>query len=161
VVCLLSPYLFGARLNVLWWGRHGNASDEIAPGVWLGRRPRRQDRDRTGIASLVDLVAELPVDIEGVGYRSVPMLDMVVPTVVQLNRAVRAIDDLSEMRPTLVFCAVGYSRSAATVAAWLIASGKATSVDEAIVQIRTRRPRIVLGTEHRARLEEWHRCRTA
>jgi protein-tyrosine phosphatase len=81
----------------------------------------------------------------------------VVPGVAQLNAAVAAIDELAGSRPTLVCCAAGYSRSAAAVAAWLIASGRAASVDESIALIRAHRPRIVLGPADRARLEEWRR----
>jgi len=87
------------------------------------------------------------------------MLDLLVPDFLQLEAAVQAIDELSTARPTLVCCAGGYSRSAAAVAAWLLASGKSATVDEAIYQIRARRPRIVLGPAHRARLEEWNQAR--
>jgi protein-tyrosine phosphatase len=160
VIGLLAPYLFGAWLNYLWWARNETASDEIVSGIWLGRLPRRTDRDRSRIASLVDLAAELPVDTSGVGYRAVPMLDRVVPEVAQLHAAVAAIHELEGSRPTLVCCAAGYSRSAAAVAAWLIASGRASSVDESIACIRARRPRIVLGPADRARLEEWNRARS-
>ena len=159
VICLLGPYLFGAWLNLLWWARNETASDEIVSGIRLGRLPRRVERDQNGIASLVDLVAELPVNTYEVRYRSVPMLDRVVPGVAQLNAAVEAIHDLEGNRPTLVCCAAGYSRSAAAVAAWLVASGQAASVDESIAWIRARRPRIVLGPADRARLEEWSRAR--
>jgi len=76
-----------------------------------------------------------------------------------LNAAVEAINDLQGNRPTLVCCAAGYSRSAAAVAAWLVASGRAASVDESIAWIRARRPRIALGPADHARLEEWNRAR--
>jgi hypothetical protein len=157
VMGLLGPYLFGALLNLLWWARHETASDEIVSGIRLGRLPRRAERDQAGIASMVDVAAELPVDASGIRYRAVPMLDRVVPGVAQLNAAVAAIDELAGSRPTLVCCAAGYSRSAAAVAAWLIASGRAASVDESIALIRAHRPRIVLGPADRARLEEWRR----
>jgi protein-tyrosine phosphatase len=157
VICLLGPYLFGAWLNLLWWARNETASDEIVNGIRLGRLPSRAERDRDSIASLVDVAAELPLDTTGVRYVSIPMLDRVVPGVAQLNGAVDAINCLEGSRPTLVCCAAGYSRSAAAVAAWLVASGRAASVDESIAWIRARRPRIVLGPADRARLEEWSR----
>jgi membrane-associated phospholipid phosphatase len=153
VICLLGPYLIGAYLNHLWWARRETASDEIVTGIWLGRLQRPAERDR--IHSMVDVTAELPVDIAGIRYCPVPMLDRLAPEVSQLNAAVEAIDDLEGERPTLVCCAVGYSRSAAAVAAWLMASGRAASVDESIAQIQAWRPRIVLGSADRARLEEW------
>jgi protein-tyrosine phosphatase len=159
VIWLLGPYLIGAWLNLRWWARQETASDEIVPGVRLGRLPRPAERDQAGIASLVDLAAELPVDTAGIRYVWVPMLDRVAPGVAQLNAAVDAIGELEGHRPTLVCCAAGYSRSAAAVAAWLMASGRVATVDESIAWIRARRPRIVLGSAERARLEEWRRAR--
>jgi protein-tyrosine phosphatase len=105
------------------------------------------------------MTAELPADAAGVVYRAVPVLDLVVPTVEQLDAAVDAIAELKWERPTLVCCALGYSRSAASLAAWLTASGKAASVSDSIALISARRPHIALGRSHRARLEEWYRAR--
>jgi protein-tyrosine phosphatase len=87
------------------------------------------------------------------------MLDLVAPTVEELETAVGAIEELKSRRPTIVCCALGYSRSAAAVAAWLTASGKSASPSESIALIRTRRPRIVLGSAQRARLNEWLQTR--
>ena len=81
------------------------------------------------------------------------MLDLVVPSLEQLRRAVNAIEAMP--RPTLVFCALGRSRSAVSVAAWLIATGRAASVDAALEHIRARRPQVYLHSGHRQRLEEW------
>ena len=47
----------------------------------------------------------------------------------------------------LVNCALGYSRSAAAVATWLIVSGKAEGADAAVAAIRIVRPHIVLDTD--------------
>jgi protein-tyrosine phosphatase len=158
---LLAPYLAGARLNQRWWARNEKLRDEIVPGIWLGRLPWRAERDMAAIASMVDVAAELPVDVSGVEYRAVAMLDMVAPEIGQLDAAVKAIEELEHARPTLVGCALGYSRSAAAVAAWLVASGRAGTVDEAIDCIRAGRPRIVVRQGHRERLKEWHRGRMA
>lgn len=155
-VCLAGPYLGGAWLNYRRMARHAHAFDEIADGVRVGRLPGPREHEN---ASIVDLTSELSFDPNGIAYRSVPMLDLLVPELGELDAAVRAIEELSTVRPTLVCCAGGYSRSAATVAAWLLASRRAATVDEAVAQIRARRPRIVLGAAHRARLEEWNQAR--
>ena len=55
--------------------------------------------------------------------------------------------------PLLVCCALGYSRSATAVAAWLLHSGRATTVDEALTIIRTARADVVLHPAHREALE--------
>jgi protein-tyrosine phosphatase len=159
MVCLLAPYLAGAWLNSRWWTRMDTAAHEIAGGVWLGRLPRRTERDAQAIASVVDLTAELPADTSQIVYRGIPMLDSVVPSVERLEAAVQAIEDLERNRPTLVCCALGYARSAAASAAWLVASGRAASVNQAIESIQARRWRIVLGPAQRRRLEEWARAK--
>lgn len=144
MMALLAPYLAGAWINSRWQTRNQMPAQEIADRVWLGRMPRRAERDALGIASLVDVTAELPADTAGITYRCVPMLDLLAPTVGQLESAVQAIQDLKSERPTLVCCALGYSRSAAAIAVWLVASGRARTMNEAVEYVRARRPMIVL-----------------
>jgi membrane-associated phospholipid phosphatase len=153
---LLAPYLAGARLNSRIWTRRHPEPDEISDGVWLGRIPDRCGRvQRPPFASIVDLSAELPLDIRGLAYRHIAVLDLTVPDVEQIERAATTITELQDQRPTLVCCALGYSRSALAVAAWLLASGRAPSIDDALALIRLARPQIVLGDRHRQRLAEW------
>ena len=156
---LLAPYLGVAWLNSRLWTCKATQADEITDGIWLGRLPGKAERNEKAIASIVDLTAELPVDTTGIVYRGVPMLDLVAPAVEELDAAVTSIDDLSSKRPTLICCALGYSRSAAALAAWLTASGRSPSISESIALVRTRRPRIALGSTQRARLNEWSQTR--
>jgi hypothetical protein len=153
---LLAPYLAVAHLNCLIRSRGHAPANEIADGVWLGRSIGRRERERFGFASVVDVAAEL----SGVGlrpaerwaaqrpaplpYRSVPMLDLVAPSERQLAAAVKAVNQLESRRPTLVCCALGLSRGAAVVAAWLVATRRAPTKAAAIEAIRARRPEIVL-----------------
>src|SRR5207247_924060 len=161
MVWLLAPYLGAAWLNSRLWTRRESAANEITNGIWLGRLPRKIERNGPAIASIVDLTAELPINTTGIVYRGVPMLDLAVPTLGQLDAAVNAIEELESSRPTLVCCALGYSRGAAALAAWMTASGKTRSLNESIELIRARRPKIALNREQRARLEEWHHARGA
>jgi protein-tyrosine phosphatase len=155
MIPLLAPYTAAKWIHLRWWTRGQPLAQEIADGVWLGRFPQRRERDAVRIASMVSLAAELPADTSGVVARSVPMLDLVVPTSEQLQAAVAAIDDLQASRPTLVFCALGYSRSAMSVAAWLVARHTAASADAAIAFIQSRRPAVVFTARHREQLEQW------
>lgn len=156
---LLAPYRAAAWLNSRWWTWGQPAAQEIVPGVWLGRVPARQERERLRIASVVEVAAELPINARGVACRRVPMLDLIVPAARDLEAAVSAIEDLKTSRPTLVCCALGYSRSAMAAAAWLVASRTAPSVDSAIALLRAGRRRVVLTPAHRTRLEEWAHAR--
>jgi protein-tyrosine phosphatase len=153
---LYAPYLAGAWLNSRIWTRRHPQPDLIVDGVWLGRLPSRYDLAAGAVPSLVDVCAELSVQTAHLtAYRAVPMLDMIVPEVAQIERAAQAISDLQARRPTLVCCALGYSRSAVAVAAWLIKSQRAASVAEAIEKIQAARPQIVLSAAHRQQLQEW------
>ena len=143
----IAPYVLAAWLSSRWFTRGEAPAQEIAGGVWLGRIPRRAERQAMGFRSVVDLTAELPFDSAGIAYRSILLLDMLRPTAGQLESAVAAIQCFAGARPTLVNCALGYSRSAAAVAAWLVATGRARSSGEAVAFIRARRPSIVLAAE--------------
>lgn len=147
----LAPYLAAAFVNSRLWTRQAPRPVEIAPGVWLGRLPTPGELEKSGFRSLVDLSAELPIATGGRAYRAVPMLDLLAPEPEQLTAAAGAIEKLEEARPTLVFCALGYSRSAATVAAWLLATGRSAGAQEAIAKIAAVKE-IVLGPAHLAAL---------
>lgn len=136
------PYTLLAWVNSRLWNSKTN---EVANGVWVGRP------DTEGFRSIVDLTGELPLRAD----RHVPMLDLALPSCEQLSAAVAAIDSLSGQRPTLVCCALGYSRSAASVAAWLIASGYSSSVEEAVKTVRNARPKVVLHPAMVERLTQW------
>jgi protein-tyrosine phosphatase len=140
---LLAPYLAGAWLNSRWWTRSCAPASAVLPGLWIGRLPTRAERDALGVRAVVDVTAELPCNSHGVHYFSVPQLDLILPSAGQLQRAVQAIESALPRGPVLVCCALGFSRSAAAVAAWLAASGRARDMAEAVEQVRRARPSVV------------------
>jgi hypothetical protein len=152
---LLSPYIAAAKVNSWCWGRNESPADEIVPGLWLGRVMTARERKRMQIASVVNLAPELPIDTRGVNFHSVPMLDLLVPSAAELDAAVNAIEQLRTERPTLISCALGYSRSAIVTSAWLLAIRVAPTVDSAIDMVRKRRRRVALNASHRDRLKSW------
>jgi Dual specificity phosphatase, catalytic domain len=86
-------------------------------------------------------------------YRSVPVLDLTVPSAADLRASVEAIEEGRRKGPVLVCCALGYSRSAAAVVAWLLTTERAGTVALAMDTVRRARPSMVLASEHRAALE--------
>ena len=68
-------------------------------------------------------------------------------------KAAHAIERLRAGGPLLVCCALGYSRSATAVAAWLLNTGRAATVEQALTIIRTARADVVLHPAHRQALE--------
>ena len=148
----LLPYLAAAFLNSRLWTRASPKPKEVVDGVFLGRAPTRGDLRAESFRALVDCAAELPISPAGYDYRTVPMLDLLLPEKDQLEAAAAAIEASQAARPTLVFCALGYQRSALAIAAWLLRSGRAMSVDQAVALLERAQPRIVIGPPQRAAL---------
>ena len=142
---LHAPYLAAAWINSRWWTRHAPHPVHIADGVWLGRVPAA--RDVGAFATIIDCCAELPAP-RGVHVSAHPMLDLATPETDTLQRAADAIETARLSGDVLVCCALGYSRSAAAVAAWLLGTGRADSVEAAIRQAQLARPSIVLRDRH-------------
>ncbi|PWB28982.1 serine/threonine protein phosphatase [Stenotrophomonas sp. SPM] len=143
---LLAPYLAAAWINSRLWTRSAPQPVEVAGGVWLGRIPCAALP--APLRGVVDACAELSCKAPGAAYASVPMLDLVVPTPAQLAEAADAIEALRAQGPLLVCCALGYSRSAASVATWLLRTGRVRSAAEAVARVRAARPSIVLHDVH-------------
>jgi protein-tyrosine phosphatase len=139
---LLAPYLAAAFVNSRLWTRREPAPAAIADDVWLGRIPRRSEAGR--FAAVVDLCAELPRGGAHGRWTCIPMLDLVTPDPENLRDAAAAIERERSAGPLLVCCALGYSRSAASVATWLVTSNRQPTVGDAIERIRKARPRIVI-----------------
>lgn len=149
---LYAPYLLAAWLNSRWWTRRAPQPVEVATGVWLGRVPAKGERQ--AFAHVVDVSAELSLPDAHAGDVVRPMLDVVAPTSPELVQVAGAIEAVRGRGAVLVCCALGYSRSAASIAAWLLHSRRVRTVDEAIGVVRRVRPGVVLTGAHRASLEQ-------
>ena len=155
ITLLFAPYLLGAWINSRLWTRKHPAPDAIADGVWLGRLPRAHEMHNTQFAALVDLTAELAAPRGNWLYAGLPMLDLIAPEPGQLTLAAQHIEALRQRGPVLVCCALGRSRSACAVIAWLLLTRRITTLDAAEALLRTQRPAVVIGPEHRAALARW------
>lgn len=156
---LLAPYLLGAWINSRLWTRRHPQADEVADGVYLGRVPGR--RQASLFTAIVDLSAELPclaVSRPALTtpqhYQSLPTLDLIAPDRETLQQAAKAIEHCQRQGPVLVCCALGYSRSASAVAAWLLLSGRCASAEQAQALIRQARPGVVLQPAHQLALQQ-------
>lgn len=146
---LFGPYRLGAAINAWAWTRHLPARVEVVPGVWLGRRPSHHEWLAAGRPRLVSLCAELPLHAGAqTAGRCLPLLDLVVPAQGRLQRAAHLIESqrgAGVHEPVWVCCALGFSRSAAAVVAWLLLYGDAADPAQAEARARQARPQLVLG----------------
>ena len=147
---LAAPYVAAAWTNSrLWTWTHPHPA-EVIDGVFIGRVPRGE----VPFATIIDLSAELPCRVTGdVAYRCIPVLDLTAPTTAELRDAAEEIEAARNRGSVLVCCALGYSRSAAAIIAWLVSTGRAESVDAAAAMVRRARPKVVLEDEHHAALQ--------
>jgi protein-tyrosine phosphatase len=150
---LHAPYLVLTR--GIWilqqaLGREDPAN-EVAPGVWVGRRPSPSDLPpECGL--VVDLTCEFPVHAgvaRQVDYLGLPTLDGTAPSEASLRRVAELASDT---RVVLFNCAAGHGRSATAAAALLLTRGTASSVEEAVGLMKAARPGIGLNRAQRAAL---------
>jgi protein-tyrosine phosphatase len=111
--------------------------DEVTPGVWIGRTLNNREAFaavRAGVTSALDLTAEFSEAkaFRAICYRNVPILDLTAPSQEQLQQMAAFISEQSERGVVYVHCKIGYSRNAAAVGAFLLASGKCGAVEEAV-----------------------------
>jgi hypothetical protein len=149
---LFAPYRVGAWINSRAWTWREPQPVPIADDVYLGRIPGARELAASPFTAVVDLTAEFAVPAGNCTYVAVPMLDLTTPPAVALTLAAEAIERLHARGPVLVCCAVGCSRSACAVAAWLLASRRSPDVPSALSTMRAARAVVVLGDGHVAAL---------
>ena len=148
-IALFAPTIAGAWINSRLWTRRCAMPNEVVDGVFIGRIPLQ----RASFDAVVDLCAELPCRASAKFYRSIPVLDHIVATDDELRSAAAAIEEARTHGRVLVCCALGFSRSASAVIAWLLMTRRAESLEAAMEMVRRARPAMVLRNPHRAALE--------
>ena len=152
---LLLPYLLATW--TIWSAirlfSHEACCDEVAPGVWVGRRPLARDLP-ADISLIVDLTAEFPAPRSlrrGRTYLCIPTLDATAPEETALRALVEQITEWSGT--VYIHCALGHARSAMTAAAVLIRRGHAEDAEQAVTAMRKARPGIRLEKVQQQMLE--------
>jgi protein phosphatase len=156
----LGPVLFGQEISRRYYRRQGRAWDELTPRVWIGGVLNRDEAFavvQQGVTAVLDLTAEFsePAPLRALNYKNIPILDLTAPTPAQLEEMVSFIECESETGIVYVHCKIGYSRTAAVAAAYLVRSGLAPTASEAMDQLRRVRPCVVLRPEVLAALHEF------
>ena len=159
---LLAPCLLGQYISLYYYRRRGPLWDPVTPRVWIGGRlSNRQAQDVVlrGVRAVLDLTAEFsePKCFRDVCYRNIPVPDLTAPNQKQLVEMAQFIGDQTRHGIVYVHCKIGYSRSAAAVAAYLLYADKVRSTGEAFAIIRQARPSVVIRPEVIAGLDRFQR----
>jgi protein-tyrosine phosphatase len=109
------------------------------------------------VTAVLDLTAEFSETkpFRALVYRNIPILDLTAPSLDQLREMATFVSDQSRHGIVYVHCKIGYSRTAGAVAAYLLQTGKAAGVGEAIEMLRRVRPSIVVRPEVHSALCEF------
>jgi protein phosphatase len=149
---VLAPVLLGQYLSLVYYRRRCRAWDAVAPGVLIGRMLTREEAAaavKQGVTAVLDLTAEFSeaAPLRATRYRNLPVLDLTAPTQDQLDEAAAFVAEEAARGTVYVHCKIGYSRSAAVVGAYLLASRQASTAEEAVARLRAARPSIVIRPE--------------
>jgi len=160
----LAPCLVGQYLSLLYYRSQCRSSDKVTPEIWIGGNLGSRNAKKavcSGVVSVLDLSAEFSETkpFREINYRNIPILDLTAPTQSQLVEMSEFIGNQSRSGAVYVHCKIGYSRTAAAVAAYLIMSGKAKTAEEAFAMIRHVRPSVVIRPEVLSALSEFERVR--
>jgi predicted protein tyrosine phosphatase len=149
---VLLPCVLGQQLSLLYYRRQCRSWDKITPEIWIGRMLNQCEAEaaaRLGVTAVLDLTAEFSEapSFRALTYWNIPILDLTAPSIDQLQEMAAFIDDKSRKGIVYVHCKIGYSRTAAAAAAYLLETGRAGSVTEAIEVLRQVRPAIIVRPE--------------
>lgn len=161
----LGPVLSGQEISRLYYRRQCRAWDELTPRIWIGSVLSRGEAATVvdkGVTAVLDLTAEFSeaAPFRAVSYRNVSVLDLTAPTFAQLEEMAAFLEEESSKGVVYVHCKIGYSRTAAAAAAFLLRTGRVKAVSEAIQLLRQVRPTIVIRPEVMTALDEFARNRT-
>jgi len=149
---VFAPCLIGQKISLVHYRRQCSAVSQITPRVWVSSILSRNEASQIqpqGVTAILDLTSEFSEtkSLRNLHYKNIPILDLTAPNREQLNEAVDFICQQTRRGIICVHCKVGYSRSAAVVGAFLLASGQTTTAEETITLLRQARPTIVIRPE--------------
>jgi protein-tyrosine phosphatase/membrane-associated phospholipid phosphatase len=149
---VLGPCLLGQHISRLFYRLRCHAWDALTPHVWIGSTLTHGEAAaaaRLGVTAVLDLTAEFsaPHPFRKLCYRNIQILDLTAPRLDQLQEMTEFVEQESERGIVFIHCKIGYSRTAAAAGAYLLFSGKATSVAEALELLRQARPTMMVRPE--------------
>lgn len=154
---LFYPLNIAQRLSHYYYAKiYALRSDPWHPlteRVWIGRAlfsSEARQAIKTGIGAVIDISGELSENkhFKKLPYLALPVLDLTVPRSTTLfDNAVAFIEKHIPSTIVYIHCKAGFSRTAALAGYWLLKTGRATDAEDAISQIRSARPNIIIRPE--------------
>lgn len=148
---ILLPVVLFSRLWQFRWLRTQPAWHEVSRGVFFGRELTEREASaflaKHPNLAVIDLTAESKETNafrERTLYHPLPVLDLTDPDEEIRARACAVIREHLPRGPVYIHCLLGLGRSAHVAAAWLLASGAASSRAEAEEMIHALEPRIAI-----------------
>jgi predicted protein tyrosine phosphatase len=137
--CLLAWDRCAQEISRRYYRGRAPAWSKLAPNVWFGCWPDEaasRELREAGVTAVVDLAAEFESSAlarsPSVETLFLDLLDLSVPSLRDLHRAADFIGVQSKRGIVFIHCKAGSFRSAAVAGAWLIASGRARTANDAI-----------------------------
>ena len=165
---LFIPFLVGVQLYNLYARKTDKVPNiqQITEQLYLGTHLKANDIEKLksqGIDCILDVTAEFD-SLDWTSYRydvaylNIPVLDHTSPTEAQLTTAINWLEQhqLAE-RKILVHCALGRGRSVFVMAAFLLASKQANSIEDAMQLIQSVRTTARLNKHQLRTLERIQR----
>ncbi|OCG03265.1 phosphatase PAP2/dual specificity phosphatase family protein [Gilliamella sp. wkB112] len=155
VTLLYFPYFIIMWINSRLWTYKCQAINHIYENIYLGRIPSTNVLTHNKFITVIDLCAELPIGKFDGNYVLVPILDMTPLTSHDCSKVATIIEHYQSKGKLLVDCALGYSRSATAIIAWLLWTNQVNNVDDAINMVKQSRQHIVISEQQRRILINW------
>lgn len=157
---LLAPYLLSARVILHYYGRGRAAWAMASPTLWIGRRltdAEASEAVRQGVTAALDLTAGFPEcgPLRSLTYCNIQLLPLTIPTLEQLHDAVRFLHAQSQRGIVYVHDALGHSRCAGVVAAYLMFAGLEAHAEPAAKRVCALIPHTLLDDRWMLRLREF------
>ena len=126
---LFLPYRCGTRFIRYLFFKSYDTPQKITSNLYLGSYSMSKTHD---FKVIFDVCAEYEKSQNDIDcYLSYPLIDLVIPTIEELSIGVEKLDDLIRNNDKVfIHCALGMSRSATLVFAWLLYSNKIKTVNE-------------------------------
>jgi protein-tyrosine phosphatase len=132
----------------------------LTPQVWIGGVLTAKEAGAAvlqGVTAVLDLTAEFSeaAPFRSVTYKNIPILDLTAPTIEQMEEMAAFIEEESSRGVVYIHCKVGYSRTGAAAAAFLLRTARVRTVPDAIHFLRQVRPAIIIRPEVLTALDEF------